>query len=305
LINKKGNHWVVFCAITTDSKVYVLYKDSFGAPIESEIKKCISDHVTNVTFKNHIGHEQQDGRSCGPMSLKNLAIMLECLKNDLPNFIENFERHTFCAQDQVPEIKALFKSMMQKHLTDMLDQNLADLTGDTEFEEFKLAINKLIDDGLEYLPVMQSFDGYRQILEEELIYEINENMIIDKKSIVMSKTSEEHDFEKKYAKQMEKFTKIFRMFANSPVDDKLDDALRKISQQLGMDYEKLKKFFELKVHRHQSPNKSKIDDSLTAVSLDDITKKLFELNIDELACMKTTQITSQSTGKRAKKRLSL
>ena len=106
-----GVHWVAIVLVKHQGTIKVLYKDSKGdfnnnaADIEAEFR---AHYGSAMEFIRHIGVEQKDGSSCGPMTIQNLEFMMNLAiqEGGANRLVESFRDIDFSRQDQVAQIRA-------------------------------------------------------------------------------------------------------------------------------------------------------------------------------------------------------
>ena len=105
-----GVHWVAICLVKHRGFVNVLYKDSKGdfgsnaAGVESEFKLLYGEALK---FIRHLGAEQYDGSSCGPMTISNLEKMAKKIQDEgIDALVNGFRQISFIRQDEVAEVRS-------------------------------------------------------------------------------------------------------------------------------------------------------------------------------------------------------
>jgi len=170
IYNKDGNHWVALCIIKHSDQTSILYKDSFGEGIPDDVRETLVKKFKGRTdFKVHIKKEQEDNFSCGPMSLKNMEIMMIFIKDNQENFIKHFIYTKFCQSDHISEIKECFKSELDKHVSATIAKYILELSKN---EHFKIAIK----DFVEKVPLgaLSKFTVYQLALQDLMRKQVSE-----------------------------------------------------------------------------------------------------------------------------------
>jgi hypothetical protein len=113
------DHWLMICITKQEDESFLaLYKDSKYQKVIEEIQSILLNK--GVSFIAHKATEQDDANSCGPMSLRNMEIMISGLKGDRQNFIQDFtngEKKLFAQQGEVQEIRRDFSKLIEAEIS--------------------------------------------------------------------------------------------------------------------------------------------------------------------------------------------
>jgi hypothetical protein len=143
IYNKEANHWVTLCIMHIGQSTTMLYKDSFGREIPGDIHDVLFKKFgLGTRLKVHANKEQQDSTSCGPMSLKNMEIIMSSIKGNQLDFIEHFETTQFCQHRQVQQVKEYFKSELGQYIRVTINKYILELS---ENVAFKVAIKNFVE----------------------------------------------------------------------------------------------------------------------------------------------------------------
>ncbi|WP_341760877.1 DnaJ domain-containing protein [Candidatus Tisiphia endosymbiont of Thecophora atra] len=143
IYNKEANHWVTLCIMHIGQSTPILYKDSFGREIPGDIHDVLFKKFgLGTRLKVHANKEQQDSTSCGPMSLKNMEIIMSSIKGNQLDFIEHFETTQFCQHRQVQQVKEYFKSELGQYIRVTINKYILELS---ENVAFKVAIKNFVE----------------------------------------------------------------------------------------------------------------------------------------------------------------
>jgi hypothetical protein len=138
-------HWFIFMIVLINEKIWVLHKDTHGESMKSHMEEIIHQRLKPFRMPIEIlsdsNREQLDGTSCGPMSLRNLDVLIGEYKIDKHKLVERFKNKKiqFCSQADVKEVKEVFKRLLSQFLVVGFD-----LTGQEEFyckDEFESTKN--------------------------------------------------------------------------------------------------------------------------------------------------------------------
>ncbi|VEN35390.1 unnamed protein product [Callosobruchus maculatus] len=112
-----GHHWIGMCILKTKEGVALFYKDSKGdlgnnfEIVRSEFQK----HYKELNVIAHSGSEQTDDSSCGPMTLENLRIMANFVKeHGTELFVASFTKLDFSQQKDAERLRNELKSHNMK-----------------------------------------------------------------------------------------------------------------------------------------------------------------------------------------------
>jgi preprotein translocase subunit SecA len=104
-----GLHWIAIVLLKHKGKIKILYKDSKGdlggnaKTIEDEFKEHFGQELE---FVRHEGVEQEDGSSCGPMTMNNLEKMAEKVKKfGVDALVNDFKTMEFTKQKEVAQLR--------------------------------------------------------------------------------------------------------------------------------------------------------------------------------------------------------
>ena len=255
-------HWVTFALVKLpDHAIKVLYKDSMGdfANTQAKVQEAIRDHFANqdcrVDFLANSNKEQEDDYSCGPMSLNNMAIIIQGLKNE-QSFMDEFNNVQFCSQSQVESVKKNFKNNLQKKLIQNINQDIEILAKD---EAFKVVIKDIVSEAVKLEPLLHAQNKYFDVLKEELEKkEKDPQHSLDKNKLESAKAafySNIHLTEKlqvlfspetkEFEEKLQKLHNIFALFNYCKVDDDLYSNLESVSKKLGIEANQLKKLYDI------------------------------------------------------------
>lgn len=111
IVNRSGVHWTLLCITKLDNDVFVLYKDPLGMETPVELKESLKEIFSrnSINFKEHLNKEQADATSGGPMSLKNMDIMIDGLRLNKTDYIKSFESDRRFYQKFVDVINQIFR----------------------------------------------------------------------------------------------------------------------------------------------------------------------------------------------------
>ncbi|XP_014208587.2 uncharacterized protein LOC106639465 [Copidosoma floridanum] len=281
IYNKGVKHWVCFAVTYLYSSVVVLYKDSLGVPIPNKLREAIGDRLRDersLRFDSHRGTEQSDESSSGPICLRNLQVLIKGLKSEIIKgpLIEKFQKVRFCTQYGVQSVKREFRLWLQKYLLSGLEEVATDLMSDRSYEIFRESLCSFLESCTKLLKetfVLSS--NYTSLLkteakkkDQDLKYESDHKTLKALKNarnnfyvnseVAKSMKFDKNDFidldngnrvynldiQERFPEQMQKFTKIFAVLAQAEMNEELERALRKVSDLLRLDYEKIKVYFE-------------------------------------------------------------
>jgi preprotein translocase subunit SecA len=167
-----GLHWVAIVLVKYDGRVKVLYKDSKGDLDNAAIIKdaFLAHYGPAMDFIENIVAEQEDGSSCGPMTINNLEIMADVLQKKLA--VENEE--FFIGEEEFYKIQFT----KQKQVQALRNEYLKFLEYDREREgtdsksnkpeEHKTKENYLIKHLLGRLQCLQTYSNTIDGLKEEV-----------------------------------------------------------------------------------------------------------------------------------------
>ncbi|KAJ8664759.1 hypothetical protein QAD02_006421 [Eretmocerus hayati] len=273
-------HWSCFAVAQLRDHLYVLYKDSFGKNIPHELRESIGDRLRDrsVRFDSHRGTEQSDGNSSGPICLRNLQVLMKGLKSEIIKapLIEKFQKVRFCTQYGVLSVKREFRLWLQKYLLSGLEEVATELVQDSDYESFCKDLCSFLESCSKLLKetfVLSS--TYTSLLKTEAKKKDQDprhesdhktNKAMKEARDVFYRNSEvqkslkcgKDDFidledgarvynleiQEKYPEQMQKFTKIFAVLAQAEMNEELERALRRVSQMLNLEFDKIKIYFE-------------------------------------------------------------
>ena len=115
-------HWFLFMIFTINEKIWVLHKDTHGEPMNFNMQEIIHQNLRRFRMPIEIlsdsSRDQSDGISCGPMSLRNLDVLIGEHKINKHKLAERFknEQIKFCTQAEVKEVKEVFKRLLSQFL---------------------------------------------------------------------------------------------------------------------------------------------------------------------------------------------
>jgi hypothetical protein len=209
-----------------------------------------------------------------------MEIIVKGLTSNKSDFISNFENTQFCSQNEVQQVKLIFKDKASNRFFSMLKKKMLSLGAS---KEFKKAIGEFIDTCLECRNISADAEKYSQTIQEEADkqekdpnYEINNESIERVKGEFLNhpqikaltieqakflkpknvgqdtKKVEENDsavyqldIKKKFPIQMWIVTQVFKQLAQIEANGKYEEVLKQGSEQLGIDFNKMKQFFEV------------------------------------------------------------
>ncbi|XP_008217333.1 uncharacterized protein LOC103318031 [Nasonia vitripennis] len=280
IYNKGVKHWVCLAITYLHNSVVVLYKDSFGVQIPHNLRDAIGDCLKSekIRFDSHRGTEQSDASSSGPICLRNLQVLLKGLKSDFIKvpLIEKFQKVRFCTQYGVQNVKREFRLWLQKYLLSGLEEVATELVEDENYGDFKKILESFLETCSKVLKETYMLSStYTSLLKSEAKKKDQDPRYEpDHKTIKALKDAKEKfyknsevqrslkfnkddfidiedgyrvynlDIQERYPEQMQKFTKIFAVLAQAEMNEELEIALKKVSQMLGLDYEKIRVYFD-------------------------------------------------------------
>jgi hypothetical protein len=269
--NKPQDYWTLFCIIPDENKYNILYKDPAGGEVPYTLKQKIIRKLSNVKFLVHRRNDQELDTSTGPLSLRNLNIMLESLNTDQTNFINNYDQVEFCDQLKIREEK--FSVVLEFAI--LLFKN----------EDFKSKLKELVDNVP--LELNSNVGDYLKVLEEEL--QAGEGKM-DKAKIEkarkdflrphiieqfqndynLSNADLELKIEDEFSEELGKLKHIFEILGSIKLDDRVLVALNSVSAMIGMDVSMMEEFYEYKVKKEEEQPR----EILQPVDLEEVTKRL-------------------------------
>ncbi|XP_058825669.1 uncharacterized protein LOC131685754 [Topomyia yanbarensis] len=308
----------VFCVVCSEGKTVSLYNDFSSGQIPDSIRLILEHNFGDtIEYKIHPSTEEvQQSHDMEILSLKALETMMINLKPDKrKDFIKNYanrKRSYFGWLKSVPiarikdDLFGLIKEGYYKRFA-------SDIDGLAQDVKFKEALAKFFD-SLPLLDDYTNFRDYQSLLKK--VSELDENdTALDADLLKQVEEARKRAFdgiaertqsnknassapalniEKQFPDQMAKFNKLCKPLDNSCADDQLDSVLKKISDKLDLDYNKLKIFSAAKsAEKQQDPEdaitfEDVFNDIATVVSktrkqIDENRKSLEELlsEIDE------------------------
>ncbi len=279
------NFWGIFCITTLSDKTVCLYKDFVNTQIPENIKSTlIQQFGKDIEFKCSKKEELDISNDFSLLSLKTLEVMMANLKIEhKQDFIKDFTAHKKTLfsyfKEGAANIKKELFSLVSEGYYKTIASDVDQLSIDTKF---KTAIKDFINN----IPLQQidDFKAYQNLLQD--IAQKGEESEIDFETIRVLEALKEKafsrvqnldtklstikqdqansvkfDIQDKFPTQMAKFTKIFTPLAKAKIDEKLEEKLKIVSEKLGIEYDKLRKFF--KAQEETKGNIDEVEDGFT------------------------------------------
>ncbi|KAJ3664194.1 hypothetical protein Zmor_008382 [Zophobas morio] len=278
---KEENRWVLFCLVQEESKTIILYKDPCGVLVSYKLEKKIKQIFEQVEFISQTKQDQHEDEesSYGPLTVRNLEIVLGSFKQDPDNFVKKFKEMEFSHSRDLDDYR--LNEVVQ--LTTRLSKN----------DEFKRDFKTFVDnlpldlslEMMEYNNVLKEEIGKEKIDYEKISRVRNTNLNIDKikqfekecKKIMKKKEgtpTEDYEakIEKKFPREMQRMNDVFTILGSLTVNEQFYTLLHSICRILDIDYDKLEKLYRLKSKREEKPMEKK-KKKLPVEDIDAIEKK--------------------------------